>query len=497
MTDIAKPNHFIQEHRRRATTEPGGWGGRVHTRFPPEPNGYLHIGHAKSICLNFGLARAYGGKFNLRFDDTNPAKEEQEYVDSIISDVKWLGGGLRGPAVLRLRLLRQHVRAGPMRLIKGARPTSANSSADEVARAPRQPHRARPAQPLPRPPREENLDLFRRMRDGEFPNGSKTLRAKIDMASANFNLRDPVMYRIVHAAITTAPATPWCIYPMYDWAHGTRTRSRGSPTRSARSSSRTTAPSTTGSSQAAAELPPTADRVRRLNLTYTVLSKRKLLQLVQDGHVRGWDDPRMPTLSRPAPARLHARSHPPRSARSIGVTQGGKRHRRRPLRERRPRGPERPARGAWRCSARSRSSSRTTRKAGSKSSTRSTTPKNPAAGTRKVPFSRELYIERDDFMEDPPKKFFRLAPGREVRLRSAYFITCKEVVKDASGQITELRCTYDPATRGGDSPDGRKVKATLHWVSAKHAVPAEVRLFDRLFSVEEPEGANGRLPERT
>ncbi len=485
MTDIAKPNHFIQDIVDE-DNRTGRWGGRVHTRFPPEPNGYLHIGHAKSIVLNYGLARANGGKFNLRFDDTNPAKEEQEYVDSILRDVKWMGADYEDRIFFASDYF-DTMYEWAVRLIKAGKAYVCDLSADQMREyrgTLTQPGRASPFRDRSE---EENLDLFRRMRDGEFPDGSKTLRAKIDMSSGNLNLRDPVMYRIVRAPHHRT-GTKWSIYPTYDWAHGTEDSIERITHSICTLEFQDHRPLYEWFLQAAAEYCPQQIEFARLNLTHTVLSKRKLLQLVKGGHVRGWDDPRMPTLSG-LRRRGYTASAITAFCEVIGVSKAAsvidvgrlEYSIREELNRTAPRRMAvlRPLKVIIENYPEEQVEELDT----------INNPENPAEGTRKVPFSRELYIEREDFMEDPPKKFFRLAPGREVRLRSAYFITCKEVVKDASGQITELRCTYDPATRGGDSPDGRKVKATLHWVSAKHAAPIEVRLFDRLFSVEDPEGA--------
>ena len=460
--------------------------GRVATRFPPEPNGYLHIGHAKSICLNFGIAIEHGGTCNLRFDDTNPTKEDVEYVDSIKEDVAWLG--FTWSAELYASDYFEQLYQFAVTLIRQGKAYVDSLGADEI-RAHRgtltepgknSPYRDRPV--------EENLDLFARMRAGEFADGTHVLRAKIDMASPNFNMRDPTLYRIRHATHHRT-GDAWCIYPMYDYAH---------PLSDA--IERITHSICTLEFEDHRPLydwlvaslferdRPRQIEFARLNLNYTVMSKRKLLQLVQQGHVTGWNDPRMPTISG-----LRRRGCPPEAIRDfcarIGVAKKEnvidvaqlEHSVREDLNKRAPRvmAVLRPLKVVV-----------TNYPAGQVEEIDAiNNPEDAAAGTRKVPFSRELYIERDDFMEDPPKKFFRLSPGREVRLRCAYFITCHEVVKDDRGEIVELRCTYDPSTRGGDAPDGRKVKATLHWVSAAHAVPAEVRLYDRLFSVEQPEAA--------
>jgi glutaminyl-tRNA synthetase len=458
--------------------------GRVATRFPPEPNGYLHIGHAKSICLNFGIAEEHRGTCNLRFDDTNPAKEEVEYVDAINEDVAWLG--FRWSAELYASDYFEQLYRFAVELITQGKAYVDSLSADQI-RAYRgtltepgqnSPYRDRPV--------AENLDLFARMRAGEFPDGAHVLRAKIDMASPNFNMRDPTLYRIRHATHHRT-GDAWCIYPMYDFAH---------PLSDA--IERITHSLCTLEFEDHRPLydwlvnalidddRPQQIEFARLNLNYTVMSKRKLLQLVQQGHVSGWNDPRLPTISG-----LRRRGYTPESIRDfcarIGVAKKEnvidvaqlEHSVREDLNRRSPRVMTvlRPLKVVL-----------TNYPEGQVEEVDViNNPEDPSAGTRKVPFSRVLYIERDDFMESPPKKFFRLSPGKEVRLRCAYFITCDEVVKNDRGEVVELRCTYDPATRGGDAPDGRKVKATLHWVSAAHAVPVEVRLYDRLFSVEDPE----------
>ncbi|HSN55273.1 MAG TPA: glutamine--tRNA ligase/YqeY domain fusion protein [Candidatus Sulfomarinibacteraceae bacterium] len=460
----------------------------VVTRFPPEPNGYLHIGHSKSICLNFGIARETGGRCHLRFDDTNPIKEEMEYIESIQRDVRWLGFDW-GEHLYYASDYFETLYEWAEELVRAGKAYVDDLSAEEI-RA----HRGTLTEPgTPSPYRDrgvdDNLDLFRRMRAGEFPDGSRVLRARIDMASGNINLRDPVLYRILHAS---HPRTgdAWCIYPTYDFAHGQSdaiehiTHSlctlefedhrplydwfiRNLPVPSE----------------------PRQIEFARLNLSSTVLSKRRLLRLVKEGHVTGWDDPRMPTLSG-----IRRRGVPPEALRNlverVGVAKRDSvvdvalyEHCVREVLNRtaeRRMAVLRPLKVVL-----------TNYPEGETEALEAVNnPEDPEAGARTVPFGRELFIERDDFMEDPPGKFFRLAPGREVRLRYAYFITCHEVVKDGSGEIAELRCTYDPATRGGDAPDGRKVKATLHWVSAADAVAAEVRLYDHLFTTETP-GADG------
>ncbi|MBW2482614.1 MAG: glutamine--tRNA ligase/YqeY domain fusion protein [Deltaproteobacteria bacterium] len=458
--------------------------GRVHTRFPPEPNGYLHIGHAKSICLNFGLARDYNGLCNLRFDDTDPSKESIEYVDSIKADVRWLGFDWQDREYYASDYFEQLFEYA-VQLIKAGKAYVDSLSADEIREyrgtlttpGKNSPYRERSI--------EENLDLFERMRAGEFKDGEHVLRAKIDMASPNIIMRDPTLYRIKHVAHYRT-GKMWCIYPMYDFTHCLSDSIEG-----------ITHSNCTLEFEPNRELydwvldnldvfHPQQIEFARLNLSFTVLSKRKLIRLVEEGHVESWDDPRMPTISG-----LRRRGYTPASIRNfcdrIGVAKADSMVDmalleycvREDLNKTAPRfmGVLRPLKVVIDNYPADREEELEA----------INNPEDPSAGTRMVPFSRELYIERDDFMEDPPKKFFRLAPGREVRLRYAYFITCVDVVKDpASGEITELHCTYDPATRGGDAPDGRRVKGTLHWVSAKHAVNARVRLYNALFTKENP-----------
>jgi glutaminyl-tRNA synthetase len=457
----------------------------IATRFPPEPNGYLHIGHAKSICLNFGLAEEYGGHCNLRFDDTNPEKEEAAYARAIIEDVRWLGFEF-GDEPLHASDYFDQLYAWAEVLIERGKAYVDSFSADEIRT-----HRGTLTEPGKDSPFrgrsvEENLDLFRRMRAGEFEDGAHVLRAKIDMASPNINMRDPVLYRIRREEHHRT-GDRWCIYPMYDFAHPLSDAIEG-----------ITHSLCTLEFEAHRPLydwlienVPVPSRPRqyefaRLNLSYTIMSKRKLLKLVEEGHVRGWDDPRMPTL-----AGLRRRGYTPASIRNFAERVGVARREnvidagllefcvREDLNRTAPRvmGVLRPLKVVIENYPEGEVEELET----------PNNPEDPAAGTRSVPFSKVIYIERDDFMEEPPKKFFRLAPGREVRLRSAYFITCTEVVKNDAGEIVELRATYDPATRGGDAPDGRRPKATLHWVSALHALDCEVRLYDRLFSVEDPE----------
>jgi glutaminyl-tRNA synthetase len=454
------------------------------TRFPPEPNGYLHIGHAKSICLNFGIAQEYGGRCHLRFDDTNPTKEEQEYIDSIKQDVHWLGFDW-GKHLYHASDYFEQLYDWAEHLIRAGHAYVDDLSADEM-RAMRgsltepgrnSPHRDRGV--------AENLDLFRRMRAGEFPNGARVLRAKIDMASGNINLRDPALYRILHAAHPRT-GTAWCIYPTYDFAHGQSDAIEGITHSICTLEFEDHRPLYDWFLD---HLPvpsrPRQYEFARLNISYTVLSKRVLTELVRQGHVTGWDDPRMPTI-----AGLRRRGVPPAAIRDfigrVGVARANsvvdiamlesaiREHlnksapRRlavlRPLKlviENYPEGKTEELDAV-------------------------NNPEDPAAGTRRVPFGRELYVEADDFMETPPKNFFRLSPGREVRLRFAYFVTCREALKNAAGEVVELRCTYDPATRGGNAPDGRKVKATLHWVAAESSLPVEIRLYNPLFTRPDP-----------
>jgi glutaminyl-tRNA synthetase len=460
------------------------------TRFPPEPNGYLHIGHAKSICLNFGIASEFGGRCHLRFDDTNPTREEQEYLDAIQADVRWLGFDW-GEHLYHASDYFAQLYAWAVHLIRSGKAYVDDLSAEEI----RQyrgtltgPGRASPWRDRPV---EESLDLFERMRQGEFPDGARVLRARIDMTSGNINLRDPVLYRILHA---THPRTgdAWCIYPTYDFAHGQSDAIEGVTHSICTLEFEAHRPLYDWLIE---HLPvpshPHQYEFARLNLTHTVLSKRVLLRLVTEGRVRGWDDPRMPTISG-----LRRRGFPAEGIRDFAATIGVSKndsvveiemleHAVRTVLNRAA-----PRRFAVLEPLKVVIENYPEGQAEEIDAVNN--PEDPSAGTRKVPFARELWIERDDFMEEPPPKFFRLAPGREVRLRSAYFVTCREIMKDATGAIVELRCTYDPATRGGDAPDGRRPKATLHWVSADHAIPAEVRLFDHLFSRPDP-GADGDM----
>jgi len=461
------------------------WDGRVVTRFPPEPNGYLHIGHAKSICLNFGIAAENeGGLCNLRFDDTNPIKEEDEYVESIKEDVRWLGFDWADRLYFGSDYFEQMYEYA-VQLIKAGKAYVCDLGPEQIRE-----YRGTLTEPGKNCPYrdrtiDENLDLFERMRKGEFEAGSRVLRAKIDMASANLNMRDPVMYRILHAEHHRT-GDKWCIYPTYDWAHGLEDSIEEITHSICTLEFENHRPLYDWFLDELGVYHPQQIEFARLNLSYTVMSKRKLQQLVQEGLVSGWDDPRMPTI-----CGLRRRGYTPESIRNfckrIGVNKFNstvdiallEHCLREDLNKTSPRvmAVLRPLKVVIDNYPEDQVEELEA----------VNNPEDAGAGTRKVPFSRELYIEQEDFMEEPVKKFYRLSPGREVRLRYAYFITCKDVVKDDSGQIVELHCTYDPATRGGDAPDGRKVKSTLHWVSASHALEAEVRLYDHLFSKEDPD----------
>ncbi len=454
----------------------------IQTRFPPEPNGYLHIGHAKAICLDFGLADEFGGRTNLRFDDTNPEKEEQEYVDSILEDVRWLG--FEWERLCYASDYFDQLYEWAVKLIKNGKAYVDDLSAEQIrdyrgsltAPGTNSPYRDRPV--------EENLDLFQRMRAGEFPDGLRVLRAKIDMASPNLNMRDPVVYRILHAEHHRTGAK-WCIYPMYDYAHGQSDSIERVTHSMCTLEFADHQPLYNWFIEQLGIFPSQQIEFDRLNLTYTLLSKRKLLQLVRDGHVRGWDDPRMPTLSG-----IRRRGYTPEAIRNFCAAVGVSRTNgttdfamlehfvREDLNRRAPRSmavlrplklmidnyPEGQVEELDAVN----------------------NPEDAAAGTRKVPFSRVLYIEQDDFREVPPKGYYRLSPGREVRLRYGYFVRCTNSVKNGAGDVVEVHCTYDPATRSGNAPDGRKVKATIHWVSAAHAIEGEVRLYDKLFTKPDP-----------
>jgi len=458
--------------------------GRVHTRFPPEPNGYLHIGHAKSICLNFGLAEDYGGLCNLRFDDTNPSKEEEEYVQSIIEDVRWLGFDWDDRLFFASDYFDQMYKYA-VQLVKDKKAYVDDLNAKEISEC--RGTLTKPGRNSPYRDRsvKENLDLFERMKAGEFADGEKVLRAKIDMAHPNLNMRDPVIYRILHATHHRS-GDKWCIYPMYDWAHGLEDSIEKITHSICTLEFENHRPLYDWFLDNLDVYHPQQIEFARLNLTYTVMSKRMLLELVEGGYVDGWDDPRIPTISG-----MRRRGHSPAAIRNfckrIGVAKVNsmvdfeflEHCMRDDLNKTSPRfmGALRPLKVVIENFPEDKV----------EEFEAIINPEDPKAGTRKVPFSRVLYIEQGDFMEDPPKKFYRLAPGREVRLRYAYFVTCKEAIKK-DGDVVELRCTIDPATRGGYAPDGRRVKSTIHWVSAAHAIDAEVRLYDRLFTVEDPMG---------
>jgi len=484
MNDTRKESvNFIQKII-NDDNESGKWGSRVHTRFPPEPNGYLHIGHAKSICLNFGLAKKNGGLCNLRFDDTNPLKEEDEYVQAIKKDVQWLGFDWEDRLYFASDYFQQlHDHA--VTLIQKGVAYVCDLHAEEIRKT--RGTLTVPGQESPYRERsiDESLDLFARMKAGEFPDGTRTLRAKIDMSHSNLNMRDPVIYRILHASHHNT-GDDWCIYPMYDWAHGLEDSIEKITHSICTLEFEDHRPLYDWYLDQLGVYHPQQIEFARLNLNFTVVSKRKLKRLVDEGIVDGWDDPRMPTISG-----LQRRGYTPRSIRhfaeSVGVTKRDtvvdiarlENSLRKDLNKRAPRvlAVLDPLKVVI-----------TNYPEGQVEELEAVNnPEDPQAGTRKVPFSRDIYIERADFMEDPPKKFFRLGPGREVRLRYAYFITCNKVVKDDDGNITTLYCSYDPETKGGSAPDGRKVKGTLHWVSAEHAIDAEVRLYDRLFINQNPE----------
>ena len=479
----ARSLHFIEQIIEEDNRS-GKFGNRVHTRFPPEPNGYLHIGHAKSIVLNSGLAKEYGGLFNLRFDDTNPAKEDVEYVESIKEDVAWLGANWEDRLFFASDYFEQMYEYA-VQLIKKGKAYVCDLTADQIRETRGTP--TEPGKPSPWRDRsvEENLDLFQRMRDGEFPDGSKTLRAKIDMASPNFNMRDPVMYRIVRAP-HHRQGTKWNIYPMYDWAHGLEDSIEGITHSICTLEFEHHRPLYEWFLNELGVYRPQQIEFARLNLTYAVMSKRKLIELVKGGYVAGWDDPRMPTI-----CGLRRRGYTPEAIRlfcqTIGVAKFNSTIEATVL--------ENSLREVLNKSALRRMAVLNPIKliidnypeGQTETLTAVNNPENEADGTREVPFSKTLYIERDDFMEDAPKKYFRLTPGKEVRLRYAYYVTCKNCVKDADGNVVEVHCDYDPETRGGQSADGRKVQGTIHWVDAATALNAEVRLYDRLFSVPNPD----------
>jgi len=479
----ARSLHFIEQIIEE-DNRTGKFGNRVHTRFPPEPNGYLHIGHAKSIVLNSGLAKEYSGLFNLRFDDTNPAKEDVEYVESIKEDVAWLGANWEDRLFFASDYFEQMYEYA-VQLIKKGKAYVCDLTADQIRETRGTP--TEPGKPSPWRDRsvEENLDLFQRMRDGEFPDGSKTLRAKIDMASPNFNMRDPVMYRIVRAP-HHRQGTKWNIYPMYDWAHGLEDSIEGITHSICTLEFEHHRPLYEWFLNELGVYRPQQIEFARLNLTYAVMSKRKLIELVKGGYVAGWDDPRMPTI-----CGLRRRGYTPEAIRlfcqTIGVAKFNSTIEATVL--------ENSLREVLNKSALRRMAVLNPIKliidnypeGQTETLTAVNNPENEADGTREVPFSKTLYIERDDFMEDAPKKYFRLTPGKEVRLRYAYYVTCKNCVKDADGNVVEVHCDYDPETRGGQSADGRKVQGTIHWVDAATALNAEVRLYDRLFSVPNPD----------
>lgn len=485
VTESTTPSHFIREIVKEDNSTPK-YNGRVLTRFPPEPNGYLHIGHAKSICLNFTLAQEFGGGTNLRFDDTNPTKEEQEYVDSIQADIQWLGFNWQGKTLYASDYFDQ-LYQWAVQLIHAGKAYVDDLTPDEMRQyrgtltepGKNSPYRDRSA--------AENLDLFERMKAGEFPNGTRVLRAKIDMSSPNINLRDPVMYRILHATHHRT-GDKWCIYPTYDWAHGQSDYIEGITHSICTLEFEAHRPLYEWCLEALELTHPRPQQIEfaRLELTYTIMSKRKLLRLVTEGHVSDWDDPRMPTISG-----MRRRGYTAAAIRRfcdlIGVAKANSKVDfamlehcvRDDLNQNAPRGmailnPLRvvienyPEDAVEELEVVNH-------------------PQRPEMGKRIVPFSKVFYMERDDFMENPPNKFFRMAPGREVRLNQAYYVTCTDVVKGENGEVVELRCTYDPQSKGGSTPDNRKVKATLHWVSAAHAVPVEVRLYDNLFTKPNPE----------
>ena len=477
-----RPSNFIRDQVIEDLKTKKYGDAIIQTRFPPEPNGYLHLGHAKSICLNFGLADEFGGKTNLRFDDTNPEKEEQEYVDSILNDVRWLGFEWDG--LYYASDYFDQLYEWAIKLINEGKAYVDDLSAEEIRKyrgtltepGKESPHRNRTV--------KENLDLFERMRNGEFPDGSRVLRAKIDMASPNLNFRDPIMYRILHAAHNRT-GDKWCIYPMYDYAHGQSDSIEHVTHSICTLEFEDHRPLYNWFIQQLSIFPSQQMEFDRLSLTYTLLSKRKLLTLVQEKHVTGWDDPRMPTLSG-----IRRRGYTPDAIRNfcaaIGVSKTNgtlefamlEHFVREDLNKHAPRvmAVLRPLKVVI-----------DNYPEGQVEEVEAVNnPEDESAGKRTVPFSKVLYIEQDDFREDPPKKYYRLSPGREVRLRYGYFITAKSVVKNDSGEVVEVHCTYDPATRGGNAPDGRKVKSTIHWVSAAHALDAEVRLYDKLFTKEDP-----------
>jgi glutaminyl-tRNA synthetase len=476
------PSNFIREIILR-DLETNKHEGRVQTRFPPEPNGYLHIGHAKSIGINFGFAQEFGGLCNLRFDDTNPSKEEVEYVDSIIEDVKWLGGDF-GDRIFYASDYFEQIYQWAVQLIKAGKAYVCDLNADQVRQT-----RGTLSEPGTESPFrgrkiEENLHLFARMRAGEFPDGARTLRAKIDVTAPNLNLRDPVMYRILHAHHHRT-GDAWPIYPMYDFAHGQSDSIERITHSICTLEFEDHRPLYDWYVQQLGIYPPQQIEFDRLSITYTLLSKRKLLTLVQEKYVSGWNDPRMPTISG-----MRRRGYTPESIRNfckrVGVSKTNGTTELQLLEFYVREDLNRVATRVMAVLNPLRVVIDNYPDDQVEQMEAVNNPEDPAAGTRTVPFSKVLYIEQDDFREDPPKQFFRLAPGREVRLRYGYFVTCNTVVKDPLGNVVELRCTYDPATRGGNAPDGRKVKSTIHWVAADHAIDAEVRIYETLFSTENP-----------
>jgi glutaminyl-tRNA synthetase len=489
MTDeTTKATDFI--HEAVAEDLRSGRFSTVKTRLPPEPNGYLHIGHVKAFLIDYNVAKDFGGVMDLRFDDTNPAKEETEFVDAIQEDAHWLG--LEWEKVLFSSDFFDLLYQWAVRLVKKGKAYVDDQSPEEVSKTRGSWTEPGVESPWRNRPVEENLDLLERMKNGEFPEGSKVLRARIDMAHGNMNMRDPIMYRIVHEPAHHRTGKKWCIYPMYDWAQGQNDAMHGVTHSLCSMEYEDHRPLYDWFlNELELEHKPRQIEFARLNLTYTVMSKRKLRRLVEEGHVDGWDDPRMPTL---------------RGMRRLGYTPEAIRdfiNRTGVAKNITARSGVMVDMAILEACLRDDLNQRAPRKMGvlnplkvvlenypegqTEEFEAVNNPEDPAAGTRKVPFSRVLYIEQEDFREEPPPKYFRLAPGREVRLRNAYYIRCEQVIKDENGQVVELRCTYDPATRGGDSPDGRKVKATIHWVSAAHALPVEVRLYSRLFNNPDPE----------
>jgi len=482
-TKEKRPLNFIEEIIEEDLGT-GKNGNRVHTRFPPEPNGYLHIGHAKSICLNFGLGKKYNGKTNLRFDDTNPVKEDIEYVDSIIEDVKWLGFDWEDRLFYASDYFEQLYEFALI-LIRKGKAYVCDMTAEEISETRGTPTRPGQESPYRKRSAEENLELFKRMRAGEFQDGAKVLRAKIDMASPNMHMRDPIIYRIIHTSHHRT-GDQWCIYPMYDFAHGQSDSIEKITHSICTLEFEVHRPLYDWLIREIGIYAPRQIEFARLNLSYTVMSKRKLLELVQENRVKGWDDPRMPTI-----CGLRRRGYTPESIRNFAEIIGvAKRDNVIDI-------------GLLEFCIREDLNKKAQRLMGVINPVKVildnysddlveempaiNNPEDPSAGSRKVPFSKELYIEQDDFMENPPNKFYRLAPGREVRLRSAYIIKCESVIKDEAGRITEIHCTYDPSSKSGMPESNRKVKGTIHWVSVKHALNTEIRLYDRLFMVENPD----------